>query len=39
MSLWAAVPHYISITPNPKAALALLERLGELLGARFESPS
>ena len=37
VSLWAAVPHYISITPNPKAALALVERLGELLGARFES--
>ena len=25
-SLWAAVPHYISVSPNPKAALALLDR-------------
>jgi len=36
-SLWAAVPHYISITPNPKAALALLERLQTLLDTRFET--
>ena len=27
-SLWAAVPHYIPVSPNPKAALALLSRLG-----------
>jgi proteasome assembly chaperone (PAC2) family protein len=36
-SLWAAVPHYIGVTPNPKAALALLDRLGGLLGTRFEA--
>jgi predicted ATP-grasp superfamily ATP-dependent carboligase len=30
-SLWAATPHYISATPNPRAALALLERLSELI--------
>lgn len=26
-SMWAAVPHYISATPNPKAASALLRKL------------
>jgi predicted ATP-grasp superfamily ATP-dependent carboligase len=31
-SLWAATPHYISATPNPQAALALLERLSEIAG-------
>jgi len=31
-SLWAATPHYISATPNPPAAVALLERLAELTG-------
>lgn len=32
-SLWAAVPSYISAAPSPKAALALVERVGQLLGA------
>jgi predicted ATP-grasp superfamily ATP-dependent carboligase len=32
-SLWAAVPHYVSLAPSPRAALALCERLGLLLGA------
>jgi proteasome assembly chaperone (PAC2) family protein len=31
VSLWAAVPHYLPVTPNPKAALALVERLTQLL--------
>jgi proteasome assembly chaperone (PAC2) family protein len=31
VSLWAAVPHYVSLTPSPRAALALCERLGSLL--------
>lgn len=30
-SLWAAVPQYLGTTPNPKAALALLEALDRLL--------
>lgn len=30
-SLWVAVPHYVSQTPSPKAALALVERTAELL--------
>ncbi len=31
-SLWAATPHYISASPNPQAALALLRRLAEIAG-------
>ena len=31
VSLWAAVPHYVSLAPSPRAALALVRRLGELL--------
>jgi proteasome assembly chaperone (PAC2) family protein len=36
-SLWAAVPHYISVSPNPKAALALLSRLALLLETSFDT--
>ncbi len=35
-SLWAAVPHYLAVTPNPKAALALVERATKLVGAAAE---
>ena len=34
VSLWAAVPHYVSLAPSPRAALALCRRFGELLGDR-----
>ena len=37
VSLWAAVPHYVSLTPSPRAALALCERLAELLGTEIDS--
>jgi proteasome assembly chaperone (PAC2) family protein len=30
-SLWAAVPHYLAVTPNPKAALALVNKAVEIL--------
>jgi predicted ATP-grasp superfamily ATP-dependent carboligase len=36
-SLWAAVPHYVSLTPSPRAAAALCERLGGLLGIEVET--
>ena len=36
VSLWAAVPHYVSLAPSPRAALALSRRLGELLGAEID---
>jgi proteasome assembly chaperone (PAC2) family protein len=35
-SLWAAVPHYVSLTPSPRAAVALCERLGELMGVEID---
>jgi predicted ATP-grasp superfamily ATP-dependent carboligase len=31
MSLWAAVPHYVSAPPCPKATLALVSRLEDIL--------
>ena len=31
MSLWAAVPHYVSQPPSPKATVALLRRVEDLL--------
>ena len=34
VSLWAAVPHYVSQPPNPKATLALLNRLEDLIDLR-----
>src|SRR2546425_811076 len=36
-SLWAAVPHYVAASPNPKAALALLRRLEGLVGIALEA--
>jgi len=37
VSLWAAVPHYVSLAPSPRAALALCERLGDLLDAKIDT--
>src|SRR5712692_4946496 len=37
VSLWAAVPHYVSLAPSPRAALALCERLGDLLEAGIDT--
>ncbi len=31
LSLWAAVPHYVSLAPSPRAALSLVRRFGELM--------
>ena len=36
VSLWAAVPHYVSLAPSPRAAKALCARLGDLLGVSIE---
>src|SRR5207244_12351447 len=35
-SLWVAVPHYVSLTPSPRAAVALCERLGSLIGLEVD---
>src|SRR2546423_597168 len=34
LSLWAAVPHYVSLAPSPRAALALVRRVGVLMQSR-----
>jgi proteasome assembly chaperone (PAC2) family protein len=36
VSLWAAVPHYVSLAPSPRAALSLVRRLGDLLRIDIE---
>ena len=36
-SLWAAVPHYVSLAPSPRAAQALVDRLGSLLGLEIDT--
>src|SRR6478752_1482955 len=36
VSLWAAVPHYVSLAPSPRAALALCRRLGERVGTEID---
>jgi predicted ATP-grasp superfamily ATP-dependent carboligase len=37
VSLWAAVPHYVSLAPSPRAALALCDRLGDILGTAIDT--
>ena len=36
-SLWAAVPHYVSLAPSPRAALALCNRLAEILDTEIDT--
>ncbi len=36
LSLWAGLPHYISATPNPRGALALLQPLARHLGLELD---
>jgi proteasome assembly chaperone (PAC2) family protein len=36
-SLWAAVPHYVSLAPSPRAARALCDRLGALLDVTIDT--
>jgi proteasome assembly chaperone (PAC2) family protein len=37
VSLWAAVPHYVSLAPSPRAALALCQRLGDILDTAVDT--
>lgn len=37
ISLWAALPHYLPTSPNPRGALALLLRLNQWLGLRVDT--
>src|ERR671923_31196 len=34
---WGAAPHYVSLAPSPRAALALCQRLADLLGTHLEA--
>ena len=36
-SLWAAVPHYVSLAPSPRAARALCDRLAQLLSVTIDT--
>lgn len=39
LSLWAALPHYVQATPNPRATQALIQRLAQLLEFPVETAS
>ena len=34
--VWAQIPHYVAAQPNPRGALALLQRVEELVDTRFD---
>jgi hypothetical protein len=36
LTLWSAIPHYVSHPPCPKATLALLSQLEQVLDASFD---
>jgi hypothetical protein len=36
LALWAGLPHYIHVTPNPRGALALLERVAPILDVKLD---
>jgi len=36
LSLWAGLPHYVNLSPNPRGALALLQKLEEWAGFRTD---
>jgi len=37
VSLWAGLPHYISASPNPRGALALVQKVSELLDLKLDT--
>jgi proteasome assembly chaperone (PAC2) family protein len=37
VSLWAAVPHYVSLTPSPRAAKSLCDRIADLLDVPLDT--
>ena len=36
-SLWATIPHYVAVVPNPKGALALVRKLESLVGVTVDA--
>ncbi len=37
ISLWASLPHYVSLSPNPRGALALLQQVSRISPVRFDA--
>jgi hypothetical protein len=37
VSLWSCLPHYISVSPNPRGALALVQKLTQLLSLKIDT--
>ena len=37
VSLWAGLPHYIAASPNPRGALALVQKAAEVLGLKLDT--
>jgi proteasome assembly chaperone (PAC2) family protein len=37
VSLWAGLPHYITATPNPRGALALVQKVSEVLDLKLDT--
>ena len=37
VSLWAAVPHYVAVVPNPKGALAIVRKLEGVVGVTVDA--
>jgi predicted ATP-grasp superfamily ATP-dependent carboligase len=35
-SIWAAVPHYVAVVPNPKGSLAIMRKLESLVGVTVD---
>ncbi len=35
-SFWAGLPHYITVSPNPRGALALVQKLTDYLGIKLD---
>ncbi|MGZ8433168.1 MAG: PAC2 family protein [Candidatus Binatia bacterium] len=37
LSIWASLPHYLNVSPNPRGSLALLLRMNQWLGLRVDT--
>jgi predicted ATP-grasp superfamily ATP-dependent carboligase len=35
-SLWAGLPHYVNVSPNPRGSLALIEKVSDFVGLRVD---
>jgi len=37
LSIWASLPHYLNVSPNPRGSLALLLKMNQWLGLRVDT--